>query len=84
MELTQAVVAQKGWGGWERVVKLLRKAGRDQNKELIPTGSPHGTAGAELRTSKILANHTEAKADNLDNQVQKEGKPFQSPSCFKL
>lgn len=84
MGLTQAVVAQKGWGGWERVVKLPRKACRDQDKQLLPTESPHSTKGAELRTFKTTAPHTEAKADNLDNQVHKEGKPFQSPSCLQL
>lgn len=53
------------------VVKLPKKAGRGQDKQLLPTGSPHSTEGAELRTFKIPARHTEAKANNL---VQKEGK----------
>lgn len=66
------------------MVKLPRKAGRDQDKQLPPTESPHSTEGTEPRTFKIPAPHTEAKADNLDNQVHKEGEPSQSPSCLQL
>lgn len=62
--------------------EAAQERGRDQDKQL--TGSPHSIEGAEPKTFKIPAPHTEAQADNLDNQVQKEGKPFQSPGCFQL
>lgn len=71
MGLTWAVAAQKVCGRWEVVVKLPRKAGRDQDKQLLPAGSPHSTEGAEPRMLKIPAQYTEAKADNMDNQAQR-------------
>lgn len=70
------------------------KEGRQRPGQTATTyREPHSTQsspparnpeGAEPRTFKILAPHTEAKEDNLDNQVHNKGKPFQSPSCFQL
>lgn len=57
--------------GWEVVLKLPRKAGREQGKQLLPTVGPHSTKRAEPRTFRVPVQHTdEAKAVNLDNQIK--------------
>lgn len=55
MGLTQAVVAQKGWGGWKRVVKLLRNKAETRTKSYYLQGAH--TALRELSQGPSKSQH---------------------------